>query len=298
MLEIIQDTLVDAIKLLPFLFITYLIMEYIEHKMGHKTKHAIKKSGKWGPIIGSVLGAFPQCGFSVSATNLYAGRVITLGTLIAVYLSTSDEMLPIFISEAVSPIIILKILGIKLIVGMIAGILIDFVTHIVKSKIDKNKKDDKENIEENEEDEIGHICEEDHCHCDESGILKSAIHHTLNILLFIVIVTFIINIVVHFVGEETIAGWILNKPVVGPIIASLIGLIPNCAASVIITNMYLENVISLGSMISGLLTGAGVGLAVLFKTNNKIKENIGIVVLLYAIGVISGIVIDLIGFTI
>lgn len=298
MLEIIQDTLVDAIKLLPFLFITYLIMEYIEHKMGHKTKHAIKKSGKWGPIIGSVLGAFPQCGFSVSATNLYAGRVITLGTLIAVYLSTSDEMLPIFISEAVSPIIILKILGIKLIVGMIAGILIDFVTHIVKSKIAKNKKDDKENIEENEEDEIGHICEEGHCHCDESGILKSAIHHTLNILLFIVIVTFIINIVVHFVGEETIAGWILNKPVVGPIIASLIGLIPNCAASVIITNMYLENVISLGSMISGLLTGAGVGLAVLFKTNNKIKENIGIVVLLYAIGVISGIVIDLIGFTI
>ena len=298
MLEIIQDTLVDAIKLLPFLFITYLIMEYIEHKMGHKTKHAIKKSGKWGPIIGSVLGAFPQCGFSVSATNLYAGRVITLGTLIAVYLSTSDEMLPIFISEAVSPIIILKILGIKLIVGMIAGILIDFVTHIVKSKIAKNKKDDKENIEENEEDEIGHICEEDHCHCDESGILKSAIHHTLNILLFIVIVTFIINIVVHFVGEETIAGWILNKPVIGPAIASLIGLIPNCAASVIITNMYLENVISLGSMISGLLTGAGVGLAVLFKTNNKIKENIGIVVLLYAIGVISGIVIDLIGFTI
>ena len=298
MLEIIQDTLVDAIKLLPFLFITYLIMEYIEHKMGHKTKHAIKKSGKWGPIIGSVLGAFPQCGFSVSATNLYAGRVITLGTLIAVYLSTSDEMLPIFISEAVSPIIILKILGIKLIVGMIAGILIDFVTHIVKSKIAKNKKDDKENIEENEEDEIGHICEEDHCHCDESGILKSAIHHTLNILLFIVIVTFIINIVVHFVGEETIAGWILNKPAIGPAIASLIGLIPNCAASVIITNMYLENVISLGSMISGLLTGAGVGLAVLFKTNNKIKENIGIVVLLYAIGVISGIVIDLIGFTI
>lgn len=294
MLEIIQDTLVDAIKLLPFLFITYLIMEYIEHKMGHKTKHAIKKSGKWGPIIGSVLGAFPQCGFSVSATNLYAGRVITLGTLIAVYLSTSDEMLPIFISEAVSPIIILKILGIKLIVGMIAGILIDFVTHIVKSKIVKNKKDDKENIEENEEDEIGHICEEDHCHCDESGILKSAIHHTLNILLFIVIVTFIINIVVHFVGEDTIAGWILNKPVIGPAIASLIGLIPNCAASVIITNMYLENVISLGSMISGLLTGAGVGLAVLFKTNNKIKENIGIVVLLYLVGVIIGILFNII----
>mgnify|MGYP002771113239 FL=1 len=297
MLEIIEDTIIDAIKLLPFLFITYLIMEYIEHKMGHKTKHAIKKSGKWGPIIGGILGAFPQCGFSVSATNLYAGRVITLGTLIAVYLSTSDEMLPIFISEAVSPIIILKILGIKLIIGIIAGTLIDVIAHIIRNKV-LNKKQSTNNTVENEENEIGHICEEDHCHCNESGILKSAIHHTLSILMFIIIITFIINTAVHFVGEETIASWILNRPVIGPLIASLIGLIPNCAASVIITNMYLDKVISLGSMISGLLTGAGVGLAVLFKTNNKIKENIGIIILLYAIGVISGIIIDLIGFTI
>lgn len=292
-LEVLKETAIDSIKLLPFLFITYLIMEYIEHKMGHKTKSAIKKSGKWGPIIGSILGVFPQCGFSVSATNLYAGRVITLGTLIAVYLSTSDEMLPIFISEAVSPVIILKILGIKLIIGMIAGVIIDlFVNLIIKNK---NKKIVQQNEEDSEEDEIGHMCEEEHCHCNESGILKSAIHHTLSILVFIVLITFIINIVVYFVGEETIAGWILNKPVIGPVIASLIGLIPNCAASVIITNMYLENVISLGSMISGLLTGAGVGLAVLFKTNSKIKENIGIIILLYAIGVISGIIIDLIG---
>ena len=296
MLEIIEETLIDAVKLLPFLFITYLIMEYIEHKMGHKTKSAIKKSGKWGPIIGSILGVFPQCGFSVSATNLYAGRVITLGTLIAVYLSTSDEMLPIFISEAVSPVIILKILGIKLIIGMIAGVILDlFVNLNIKNK---NKKIVQQNEEDSEEDEIGHMCEEEHCHCNESGILKSAIHHTLSILVFIVLITFIINTVVYFVGEETIAGWILNKPVIGPVIASLIGLIPNCAASVIITNMYLENVISLGSMISGLLTGAGVGLAVLFKTNSKIKENIGIIILLYAIGVISGIMIDLIGITI
>lgn len=296
MLEIIEETLIDAVKLLPFLFITYLIMEYIEHKVGHKTKSAIKKSGKWGPIIGSILGVFPQCGFSVSATNLYAGRVITLGTLIAVYLSTSDEMLPIFISEAVSPIIILKILGIKLIIGMIAGVIIDLFVHLIIKN--KNKKIVQQNEEYSEENEIGHMCEEEHCHCNESGILKSAIHHTLSILVFIVLITFIINIVVHFVGEDTIAGWILNKPVIGPVIASLIGLIPNCAASVIITNMYLENVISLGSMISGLLTGAGVGLAVLFKTNNRIKENMSIIILLYAIGVISGIMIDLIGITI
>lgn len=288
MLEIIEDTLMDAVKLLPFLFITYLIMEYIEHKMGEKSKNMIRKSGKAGPIIGSILGIFPQCGFSVSATNLYAGRVITLGTLIAVYLSTSDEMLPIFISEAVSPIIILKILGIKLIIGIIAGIIIDLVMQLFTSK----------NKLEKEENEIEHICEEEHCHCNEKGIIKSAIFHTLNIFVFIILITFVINIVVHFIGEEVIASWILNKPVIGPIISSLIGLIPNCAASVIITNMYLENVISLGSLISGLLTGAGVGLAVLFKANNKLKENLGIVVLLYAIGVISGIIIELIGIAI
>ena len=172
-------------------------------------------------------------------------------------------MLPIFISEAVSPIIILKILGIKLIIGMIAGCLIDLIVNIFK----KNKQ-------EKQNEEIGHMCEEEHCHCNENGVFKSALKHTLNIFLFIVLITFIINVIVYFVGEETIASWILNKPIIGPMITSLIGLIPNCAASVIITNMYLENVISLGSMIAGLLTGAGVGLAVLFKTNkdNRLKR--------------------------
>ena len=288
MIEIIEDTIIDSVKLLPFLFITYLIMEYIEHKMGEKSKNIIKKSGKLGPFLGSLLGAFPQCGFSVSATNLYAGRVITMGTLIAVYLSTSDEMLPIFISEAVSPIIILKILGIKIIIGMVAGIIIDLVINLFNKKTNS----------ENEKNEIEHICEDGHCHCNEEGIIKSSIHHTLSIFLFIMIISFIINTIIYYVGEETIAGWILNKPVIGPMIASLIGLIPNCAASVIITNMYLENVISIGSMIGGLLTGAGVGLAVLFKTNNKLKENIKIVFLIYIIGVLSGILLELIGITI
>ena len=284
MLEIIKDTLIDSVKLLPFLFITYLIMEYIEHKMKHKSKEVIKKSGRFGPLLGSVLGIFPQCGFSVSATNLYAGRVITLGTLIAVYLSTSDEMLPIFISEAVSPIIILKILGIKLLIGMISGFIIDLVISVF------NKNKEKQN---DEEEVIGDICEEEHCHCNEKGILKSALSHTINIFLFIIIITFIINIAIYFIGEDTISNLLLNKPILGPIISALIGLIPNCAASVIITNMYLQKVISFGSMIAGLLTGAGVGLAVLFKTNHKIKENISIIVLLYVIGVISGVIIDL-----
>lgn len=283
MLDILLDAVIDSVKLLPFLFITYLIMEYIEHKTSNKAKETIKKSGKWGPLVGSILGIVPQCGFSVSATNLYATRVITLGTLIAVYLSTSDEMLPIFISEAVSPIIILKILGIKLVIGMIAGFLIDFVLR----KRHKNLEDEK----------IVDLCEREHCHC-EHGIIKSALKHTLNIFIFIFIVNIVMGLLIHLIGEDKIAGFFSSVPILGPVISGLVGLIPNCASSVIITQLYLDNVISVSTMLSGLLVGAGVGLAVLFKTNKGIKENLKIVGLLYAIGVISGIILELVGFTI
>lgn len=280
MIDIILETIIDSIKLLPFLFITYLIMEYIEHKTKEKTKETIKKSGKIGPLVGSILGVFPQCGFSVSATNLYAARVITLGTLISVYLSTSDEMLPIFISEAVPIDVILKILGIKVLIGMIAGFAIDFVLRL------RNK--------DKEEEKIVDLCEKDHCHC-ENGIIKSSLKHTLNIFIFILIISLIMHIAIHLIGEDAIASIILNKPIIGSIIAGLIGLIPNCAASVILTQMYLENLISAATMMSGLLVGAGVGLAVLFKTNKGIKENLKIVGLLYVIGVISGIILEFLG---
>ena len=280
MTDIILETIIDSIKLLPFLFITYLIMEYIEHKTKEKTKETIKKSGKIGPLVGSILGVFPQCGFSVSATNLYAARVITLGTLISVYLSTSDEMLPIFISEAVPIDVILKILGIKVLIGMIAGFAIDFVLRL------RNK--------DKEEEKIVDLCEKDHCHC-ENGIIKSSLKHTLNIFIFILIISLIMHIAIHLIGEDAIASIILNKPIIGSIIAGLIGLIPNCAASVILTQMYLENLISAATMMSGLLVGAGVGLAVLFKTNKGIKENLKIVGLLYVIGVISGIILEFLG---
>lgn len=285
MIETIADAIIDSIKLLPFLFITYLIMEYIEHKTKEKTKETIKKSGGLGPLIGSILGIFPQCGFSVSATNLYAARVISLGTLIAVYLSTSDEMLPIFLSESVPVITILKILGIKLIIGMIFGFLIDFVLKIKN----KNKKEDEERIID--------LCEKEHCHC-EHGILKSAFKHTINIFIFILVITIIMNLLIFFIGKDSIANILQNKPILGPIIAGLIGIIPNCASSVILTQMYLQNVISAATMISGLLVSAGVGIAVLFKTNKELKNNIKIVGLLYCIGVISGIIIEFIGISI
>ena len=284
MLEILEHTIEDSVKLIPFLFLTYLLMEYIEHKTKEKTKETIKKSGKFGPLIGSLLGIIPQCGFSVSATNLYAARVITLGTLISVYLSTSDEMLPIFLSEGVAIDVILKILAIKLIIGMIAGFLIDLVINL------KNKG-------KVEEEKIIDLCEKEHCHC-EHGIFKSALKHTANIFIFIFIITFVINTAIHIIGEDNIAGFMLDRPILGPIISGVIGLIPNCASSVIITQMYLENIISVGTMIAGLLVGAGVGLAVLFRTNKGIKENIKITVLLYGIGVVSGIILELIGLNI
>ena len=276
MLEVLQETIIDGLKLIPFLFIAYLIMEFIEHKTSNKSKEFIKKSGKFGPAIGGLLGIFPQCGFSAIAANLYAGRIITMGTLIAVFLSTSDEMLPIMISEAVPVGTILKILGIKLAIGIIMGFVIDLIFR---------KK-------EEEEEAIEHLCEHEHCHC-EDGILKSAITHTVKILAFIFVISLILNTVIHFVGEDTLSNLILNKPVLGPIISALVGIIPNCASSVILTELYLSNVISLGSMVAGLLIGSGVGLLVLFKVNNNIKENLKILGILYLISVVAGITIEI-----
>lgn len=276
-LHILEHTVIDTVKLIPFLLIAYLIMEYIEHKTTNKTKEAIKKSGRFGPLIGGILGAFPQCGFSVTATNLYSARIITIGTLFAVYLSTSDEMLPIMLSEGVSGTLILRILGIKILIGIVVGFLIDLILRR------KNKKEEQEhNIED--------ICEHAHCHCEE-GIWKSAIKHTINIFIFIFVISLLLNIIIEFVGEERLGGLVLNRPILGALIGGLIGLIPNCASSVLLTQLYLSGVLSLAIMIGGLLINAGVGILVLFKTNHNQKENIKIVLGLYTVGVISAIIL-------
>lgn len=278
MKEVILETLLDALKLLPFLFITFLIMEYIEHKFSKKNKEKIIKAGRLGPLVGSVLGAVPQCGFSVMATNLYATRIITIGTLISIYLSTSDEMLPILISHNTNISIIIEILLIKIIIGMTSGFIIDL---ILRKK--NNKKDY----------EIKDFCLEEHCDC-EHGIIKSSIKHTLNILLFIVIVTFVLNIAIEYIGEDNIGKMLLKNNIFSPFLSSLIGLIPNCGASVVLTELYLNDVISLSSCISGLLTGSGVALLVLFKVNKSIKDNIKILITIYLIGVFAGIIISLV----
>ncbi|MBD5394346.1 MAG: arsenic efflux protein [Lachnospiraceae bacterium] len=283
-LDIITDTLIDALKILPFLFVTYAAMEYIEHKAGEKTEEIVQKAGRFGPLIGSVLGVVPQCGFSAAASNLYAGRIITLGTLISIFLSTSDEMLPILISQQVPVLTILRILGVKILIGMIAGFVIDLV--IRKAKY---------GITEHEHLKIEEMCDHQNCHCGEGKIWSSALRHTLQILFFITIISFVLNLLIGIVGEDTLSVMLSGKPVLGCILAGMIGLIPNCAASVVLTQLYLEGMLSAGSMIAGLLVGAGVGLLVLFRVNEDMKENIKITVMLYVIGVISGIIIETAG---
>ena len=279
-LHVLGHTAIETLRILPFLFITYLVMEYIEHKTSEKSKNIIQKAGKFGPVLGAIVGIFPQCGFSVSATNLYAARVITLGTLISVYLATSDEMLPILLTESVSVTTIIIILFLKLIIGMIAGFIIDVVIRIIK-------KDNQE------EQKIEELCEHEHCHCEE-GIIVSAVKHTINIILFIFLITLVINAIIEVIGKESIANFISKNIILGPIVAGFIGLIPNCASSVILTELFVENVISMPVLISGVAVNAGVGLIVLFKTNKKLKENISIVGLLYIIGVLSGIILQII----
>lgn len=276
-IHLVLHTLKDTLNLLPFLLIAFLIIELIEHKLTNKTKKIIEKSGKLGPLLGSSLGMIPQCGFSVLATNLYITRIISLGTLIAVYLSTSDEMLPILLSRNAKISVILSLLFTKFIIGMISGFIIDF---ILRNKEDKHTEDYT-------------ICDDEHCHCDEENILISSLKHTLKTFIFIFIITFVLNFIMDEFGNEFIEKLFMKNNVFAPFISSLIGLIPNCGASVILTELYLSNVISYSSVISGLLTGSGVAILVLFRNNKNMKENLLVLTLVYFIGAFSGVIINL-----
>ena len=277
--EVLLESLVDTLKLLPFLFLTYLLMEFIEHRASDKVSAFMKRAGGLGPLAGSAVGAIPQCGFSAAASNLYAARVISAGTLVAVFLSTSDEMLPILASANLSPKSIFFIVIYKVAVGILVGFGIDLAIRLSRR--------------EREEIDIDLICENDNCHC-ERGIFYSAIHHTLTIGAFVLAVNFIISLVIFLVGEEAIASVMNGHPVISHLIASVVGLIPNCAASVALTTLYVDGLISVGTMISGLLTGAGVGIAVLLKVNRRLKDNLFIILSLYVAGVVFGLLADLI----
>ena len=275
-LHILIHTLEHGLHILPFLYLAFLIIEYIEHKLSKKNLKLIKKSGKYSPLVGSALGLLPQCGFGVVVTNLYVTRIVSLGTLIAIYLSTSDEMLAILITQKVPVSEIIKILGTKFIIGLTCGFIIDI---IFRTK--KNTDIDCE------------ICEEEHCHCSNKNILLSSLIHTLKTLLFILLVTFILNIIIEFYGNSVVDKIFMKNNIFSPFVSSLVGLIPNCASSVVLTELYLKGVLSFGTLIAGVLTGSGVAILVLFKTNKNMKENIFILSLLYLIGAISGIIINI-----
>lgn len=277
MIDVLLDGLIDTLKLLPYLLVTFLVLELLEHKLTKKNQKILTKNQKIGPLVGGVLGALPQCGFSTMAANLFSARVITMGTLIAVFLSTSDEMLPIMISEKTDIKVLLGIIGFKVIVGIIIGFIIDLIYQKKKTN-----------------NEIHDLCEHDHCHCKEKNIFISSIIHTLKIGLFVLIANLLIGIIIYKVGEENVSNLLLNKNILTYFISSLIGLIPNCAGSVIITELYLSNLITIGTLLAGLLTGSGLGILLLFKTNKNLKENIIILSTIYFIGIIIGIIIDLV----
>ena len=216
------DALLDNLKILPFLFLAYLLIEMLEHHAEDKTTEIIHRAGNWGPVLGSALGIIPQCGFSAATANLFAGGLITRGTLIAVFLSTSDEMLPILISKSAPAGLIIKILLYKFTAGMIAGFLIDVIEKRIHTQGSSK--------------ELHDICEQEGCNCEE-GVLRSAVFHTAKIAAFLLVTSFLINVAVELVGEEHLADFILNKPVIGELLAGLVGLIPNCAASVILTEL-------------------------------------------------------------
>ncbi len=386
MTEYLLDSLKDSVRLLPFLFLTYLLMEALEHKAGSGARRRIQTAGKFGPLWGGILGVVPQCGFSAAASSLFAGRVITVGTLLAIYLSTSDEMLPIMISNAVPAVTIAGILATKVCIAVITGFFVEFVFRYIMKRqegeinihaICEEERCDCQHgilatkvciavitgffvefvfryIMKRQEGEINihAICEEERCDC-QHGIVRSALIHTGKIFLYILLISLILNIIIGVIGRDTLAGLfsgfpvigemaaalvglipncassvvitqlyldeiillislILNIiigvigrdtlaglfsgfPVIGEMAAALVGLIPNCASSVVITQLYLDEIIGAGAMMSGLLVNAGIGLLVLFRLNRDRKQNLSILVALYGLGVFWGVVIELLG---
>lgn len=278
LLDVIKDTMADSLRLLPFLFLTYLLMEFLEHRAGETGRARIGAARKSGPVWGALFGIIPQCGFSAAASGLYAGRIITMGTLIAIYLSTSDEMLPILISSAVGIPRIFRILAVKVGIAMITGLLVDLIM-----------KDHREHRPDSHRYHHDHEKEED---CQEH-LAISSLRHTMEVFFYIVLISFVLNLIIALVGEETLAMFFTELPVVSELLAALVGLIPNCASSVVLTELYLSGVITSGSMMAGLLVNAGVGILVLLRLDHDKKDILRVVGTLYASGVLWGLAIEM-----
>lgn len=279
-LHIFLHTLEHAATSLPFLFAAYLLIEFIEHRHAEKFAAWLAKFGKAGSVVGAILGVVPQCGFSVVAANLYSNRIITAGTLIAVFISTSDEAIPVLISNPESAGKILPLIGAKLVLAIAAGLMVD------KFGLFNITKEEIEAVEE----------EHSHCHTEgEHGLLKSTVLHTAKTFAFIFIVMFAFEVCIHAIGEEAFAQFMMTESFFQPVLAGMVGLIPNCASSIILAQLYAEGVLSFGSAIAGLAVGAGTGMLVLFRTDVDKIECLRLVGFVFTVSVLTGIVLQMIG---
>lgn len=317
--DVLLDSVLDTVKLIPFLLVTYIIMEAIEHSTEGKAERLIARADKSGPVVGALLGALPQCGFSAVAATLYAGRVITAGTLVAVLLSTSDELIPVFMANRAEMSRLVAIVGIKVVIGLVVGLLVDVVLRALHRAGDGHPH-------------IAELCERAHCHCatiddeepeehghsDEHGhaehshhhhhhhhahdgshawwhILRSALVHTAEVSLFIFVITLVFGLVIETIGQDALAAALGSHPVRATFLSALIGLIPNCGASVAITQLFIDGTLATGPMLAGLLVSGGMGLLVLFRTNADQVQNIEIATFIYFVGVVCGLAANMMG---
>ncbi len=287
--HVLEHSVLDTLALVPLLFVTYLAMEAIEHSASAHVRAAVERSGKAGPVVGALLGALPQCGFSAMAATLYAGRVVTVGTLVAVVLSTSDEMVPVFLAHQEPLGRLATIMGVKIAIGLVVGLVVDALLRLWHRAGDGHLH-------------IHELCEREHCHCDDDhdghehghgrwAIVRSALVHTVQVTLFILAVTFVFGLVIEYVGQDALGELLANHPVRATFVAALVGLIPNCGASVAITELYLDGVLSAGPMLAGLLASGGVGLLVLWRTNADARQNAAITAFVYVVAVVAGLLV-------
>lgn len=360
LLHFIEHALEDTLVLVPFLFVTYIALEALEHAAGARANAVVRRAGAAGPVAGALLGVVPQCGFSAMAATLYAGRVVTLGTLAAVFLSTSDEMLPMLVAERVDAGLLFRVLGLKVLVALITGVLADLAIRALRKNArvhaflrrtvfsvrrDGVEADVVDQMAEGGEtaEHICRLCEQDHCgyghdhvhvHGDEHGhehgyehghedadghvagcdhghghghshaggrfgivgsIVMSAVSHTVQVSLFIFLVTFALVLVLETVGEDALAAFLSGNQLLAVFASALVGLVPNCSASVVITQLYLEGVLGFAPLMAGLLASAGVGYLVLFRTNRHPRENAVIVVGLFLVACVWGLVFAALG---
>lgn len=360
LIDILLDAGKDTLSLVPFLLVTYLALETLEHVAGDRVNGAIKRAGAAGPVVGSLLGMVPQCGFSAMAATLYAGRVVTLGTLVAVFLSTSDEMLPLLLAEQVPVQSMAMLLASKALIALVTGFIVDAAirglrrnarahaairrtvlgtaanpTHVNCAHDDHTGGDIIDEVAEAgvSADHIHELCERDHCGCDDDedghghdhshghshdhghadkhehhhdhshshegapvlSIIRSAISHTVQVSVFIFLVTLILVAVLETFGESAIEQFLRGNETLAVLGSALVGLIPNCSASVVITQLYLEGALQLAPMLAGTLISAGVGYLVLFRTNRSARENAVFLVMMYVIGAGWGLILSAFG---